>query len=356
MTSMAAPSGAWQEMFGGVDTHKATHHAAVVDAGGARVADREFPTTPAGCQALHGWLSGHGVRRVGVEQTGTYGAGLTRALSAGGALVVEVNQPDPVVRAMRGKSDPIDAYMAAQAVRSGRASTVPKDRDGVIEAIRLLHTVRRAAVKDRAAALTQIADLAITVPADLRAALGSTSRQISDNALRLRPDPARLADPAQAAKTALRSLARRIRALDEQISDLDTDLAALVTTTAPHLLERPYVGINAAAQLLVTAGQNIDRLHSEAAFARLTGTAPIPASSGQSHRMRLHRGGDRAANCTIHLIAVGRLRSHPPAQDYLARRTSEGLSKKDAIRAMKRLIARELYGALKADLTALDSI
>lgn len=352
MTSMTAPVGAWQEMFGGVDTHKATHHGAVIDAGGARVADRQFPTTAAGCQALSGWLRGYGASRVGVEQTGTYGAGLTRALTRDGLVVIEVNQPDLSVRAMAGKSDPIDAYMAAEAVRSGRARTVPKDRDGVIEAIRVLHTVRRAAVKDRAAALTQIADLAITVPADLRATLGSTSRQITTSSLRLRPDPARLADPVQAAKTALRAQARRIRSLDEQIADLDTDLAPLVTATAPHLLARPYVGINAAAQLLVTAGQNIDRLRSEAAFARLCGIAPIPASSGQSHRMRLHRGGDRAANSTIHMIAVGRLRSYPPAQDYLARRTSQGLSKKDTIRAMKRLIARELYGALKADLTA----
>lgn len=356
MTSMTAPFGVWQEMLGGVDTHKATHHAAVLDAGGARVADREFPTTAAGCTALVGWLAGHGVRRVGVEQCGTYGAGLTRALTQAGLVVVEVNQPDLSVRAMHGKSDPIDAYMAAEAVRSGRARTVPKDRSGVIEAIRMLHTVRRAAVKDRAATLTQIADLAITVPADLRATLGATSKDIARTSLRLRPDPARLSEPGQAAKSALRALARRIHALDEQIADLDADLTPLIAATAPHLLARPYVGINAAAQLLVTAGQNIERLHSEAASARLTGTAPIPASSGQSHRMRLHRGGDRAANSTIHLIAVGRLRSYPPAQDYLARRTSQGLSKKDAIRAMKRLIARELYGALKADLTTLDSI
>lgn len=356
MTSMTAPDGLRQARCGGVDTHKATHHAAVIDAGGARVADAQFPTSVAGCAALVTWLTGQGAWRVGVEQTGTYGAGLTRALSAAGAVVVEVNQPDLCVRAMHGKSDPIDAYMAAEAVRAGRARAVPKDRTGVVEAIRMLHTVRRSAVKDRRAALAEIADLAITVPAQLRAALGGRSREIARAALHLRPDPARIGEPTQAAKSALRSLARRVRALDEQIADLDEDLAGLVTTTAPHLLERPYVGINAAAQLLVTAGQNIERLHSEAAFARLCGVAPIPASSGKSTRMRLHRGGDRAANSTIHLIAVGRLRSHQPAIDYLTRRRSQGLSTQDAIRAMKRLIARELYGALKADLKALDAI
>ena len=148
----------------------------------------------------------------------------------------------------------------------------------------------------------------------------------------------------------------RITALDAEIADLDHALGSLVRQAAPRLLERPGVGTAIAAQLLITAGQNIDRIGSDAKFARLTGIAPIPASSGQTHRMRLHRGGDRAANSAIHLVAIGRLRYHQPAIDYLKRRTREGLSKKDAIRAMKRLIARELYGALKADLRALDSI
>ena len=154
----------------------------------------------------------------------------------------------------------------------------------------------------------------------------------------------------------MRSLAARVRDLDTEIRHLDQALTALVTRVAPRLLALPQVGIHAAAQLLITAGQNPHRIRTDAQFARLTGVAPIPASSGRTNRMRLHRGGDRQANKTIHMIAVGRLRNHQPAIDYLARRTSEGLTKKDAIRAMKRLIARELHGALKADLTALDEL
>ncbi|MFD1861237.1 IS110 family transposase [Aeromicrobium camelliae] len=347
---------ATQVVFAGIDTHKVTHHAAVIDADGRRIADREFTTGSAGCRALIDWLGQWQVERVGVEQTGTYGAGLTRLLDQGGYQVFDVNTPDPAVRATVGKSDPIDAVMAADAVRTGRAQTVAKDRSGVIESIRMLQIARASAVKARTAALTQIGDLATTLDGGLRARLGSSNRQIAATALSLRPDRARLHDPTQAAKVALRSIAARIRDLDTEINDLDAALAQLVGAAAPRLLARPQVGIHAAAQLLITAGQNPDRIATEAAFARLTGVAPIPASSGQTRRMRLHRGGDRQANKTIHMIAVGRLKNHQPAIDYLERRLSEGLSKKDAIRAMKRLIARELHGALKADLKALDAL
>jgi transposase len=356
VSSMTMTASATQVMFAGIDTHKATHHAAVIDADGRRIADREFTTDSAGCRALIAWLGRWQVERVGVEQTGTYGAGLTRLLDQGGYQVFDVNTPDLTVRAAAGKSDPIDAVMAADAVRTGRAQTVAKDRSGVIESIRMLQTARNSAVKARTAALTQIGDLATTLDGDLRARLGSSNRQIAATALTLRPDHTRLHDPTQAAKTALRSIAARIRDLDVEIKELDTALRQLVGTAAPRLLARPQVGINAAAQLLITAGQNPDRIGTDAAFARLTGVAPIPASSGQTRRMRLHRGGDRQANKTIHMIAVGRLKNHQPAMDYLHRRLSEGLSKKDAIRAMKRLIARELHGALKADLQALDAL
>lgn len=356
MTSMTTPIDIRQAVHGGIDTHKATHHAAVITEDGHLVGQRQFATTTAGCRALLAWLGQWQVHRVGVEQTGTYGAGITRELTAAGYQVVEVNQPDLRVRAMAGKSDPIDAIMAAEAARTGRASAVPKHRCGAIESIRLLHTARRSAVKERSALLNQIGAMAITVPTPLRDRLGRTNRQIAAQSLRLRPNHSQPGDPTHAARIALRSLAERIHDLDRRIQRLDTDLDTLLASTAPRLLARPYVGTHAAAQLLITAGENIDRITSEAKFARLTGTAPIPASSGQTHRMRLHRGGDRAANSAIHLVAVGRLRSHQPAIDYLARRTSEGLSKKDAIRAMKRLITRELFGALKADLKALDAI
>lgn len=354
MSSMTRKVPEAQECFAGIDTHKATHHVAVVDRDGRVFGDREFATDAAGCRALVAWLQQWPVVRVGVEQTGTYGAQVTRLLVGAQYQVFEVNMPDIAVRAAAGKSDPIDAVMAANAVRTGRATTVAKDRTGVIEAIRILHAARRSAVKARSAALAQLGDMAITLDSLAREKLGTKNRQIAAAAIRLRADRTRLADPAQAAKLAMRSVASRVQALDREIADFDASLAELVGVVAPRLLEREQVGVNAAAQLLITAGQNPDRIGSDAAFARLTGVAPIPASSGQTRRMRLHRGGDRQANKTIHMIAVGRLRWHQPAIDYVEKRTKQGMSKRDAIRAMKRLITRELHGALKADLRALD--
>lgn len=356
MSSMTAADAPRQPVFAGIDTHKATHHVAVVDADGTVVDDREFPASAAGDRAVTGWLGRWEIARIGVEQSGTYGAGLTRALTAAGHAVIDVNMPDLTVRARAGKSDPIDAVMAANAVRTGRARAIAKDRAGVIEAIRLLQTARQSAVKARSAALTQLGDLTVIAPDPVRERLGSSSREHARAAVSFRADRTRLEDPAQAAKLALRSVAARIAALDAEIAELDRALTGLVTQVAPRLLALPQVGIHAAAQLLITFGQAPHRIASDAKFARLIGVAPIPASSGKTHRMRLHTGGDRQANKTVHMIAIGRLRSHQPAIDYLTRRISEGLTKKDAIRAMKRLIARELYGALKADLRALDEL
>lgn len=356
MFRMTVGPGVGQVMFAGVDTHKDTHQVAVVDGNGALVAGQQFRSGTAGYREVASWLSGWVVARVGIEQTGTYGAGLARVLAAAGHEVVEVNRPDPRVRAASGKSDPIDAVMAAQAARTGRAQTMPKDTSGVIESIRLLHVARRSAVKARSAALVQLGDLAVTVPAGLRDRLGRSNTQIAAASRRLRADRDHLADPTQAAKLALRHLAGRVDALDAEIAELGKAMDELVAQVAPRLLARPQVGTQIAAQLMITAGQNINRISTDAKFARLTGVAPIPASSGKTDRMRLHRGGDRQANRAIHLIAIGRLRAHQPAIDYVSRRTRDGLSKTDAIRAMKRLIAREVYGALKADLRALDAL
>lgn len=345
----------------GVDTHQQTHHAALCDAGGGVVADREFPATRAGYETLVSWAQRHGrVVAAGVESTSSYGAGLTRHLRAVGVVVHEINSPDLAVRAGQGKSDAIDAVMAARAVIAGRALVVPKDTTGTIEAIRMLKVARDGAVKARTAALGQLRDLATTAPHDLRERLlPLTGRQRVAECLRLRPRPGTPGTEdlvRQAAKRALRSLARRVEELDEEIHELDLALKPLVTATAPRLVLLRQVGVHTAAQLLITAGQNIDRINSEAAFARLCGVAPIPASSGKTNRMRLHRGGDRQANKALYLIAVGRLRSDPRSQAYRTRREAEGLSTKDTIRCLKRYAAREVWNALKTDLARLDEL
>lgn len=337
----------------GVDTHADTHHAVVLDEHGTRLAGAGFAADPAGYRELMAWAGSFGaIEVVAVESTGSYGAGLTRYVTASQFTVVEVNQPHVQRRALLGKDDAIDAESAARAAMSGQATAIAKDTTGVVESIRVVLNARDSAVKSRTRALVQLRMLLVTAPDDLRSSLRDLTTTALLSACRgLRPDPARMTEPVQATKHALRALARRITDLDTEISDHDQILTVLVGQTAPATLARPQIGVISAAQLLVTFGQNDTRIASEAAFARITGTAPIPASSGKTTRMRLHRGGDRQANKTLHLIAVGRLRNHPETIAYAARRQAEGLSKKDIIRCLKRYIAREVFNTLKADLS-----
>ena len=357
MTSMASTTpdvtppalqGAAGAVTVGVDTHSDTHHAAVIDAVGRPLADAGFPTTPAGYQQLLAWARGHGqVTAFGVEGTGAYGAGLARHLRAARQVVIEVDRPDRTTRRQRGKSDPIDAYAAAAAVLRGTASGTPKTRDGQVEAIRTLRVARRSAIKARTQAINQLKALVLTGPAELRQALAAqSSRELLETCRRLRADQrlAELADPVTAAtKLTLRRLARRIAALRDEI---DTELRPLVAATAPTLLAVYGVGTEVAAQLLITAGDNPERLRSEAAFAQLCGTAPLPASSGRTTRHRLNRGGDRHANYALHIIALVRLSAHQPTRDYAARRRAQGLSNSEIIRCLKRYLAREIHRVL----------
>lgn len=350
---MTASLVASQPLFvvGGIDAHKDTHLVVVLDQHGVKLGDRAFAASTTGYRRLHAWLGSFGrIERVGIESTGSYAAGLTRFLVGAGVAVVEVNQPHRHTRARRGKSDLIDAEAAARKVLSGEATAQPKTTTGLVESIRLLQAARGTAVKGRTAALTQLQSLLVTAPAELREQLNGTARAIAAAAIKLRPDLDRLDDPTQAAKMALRSVARRIATLDAEIADADACLAPLVAHAAPTLLSRTGIGVVHAAQLLVTAGQNIDRLTTEAAFARVCGVAPIPVSSGKTHRMRLHRGGDRQANRALHLIVVCRLRYDPDTRAYLNRRQAEGLSKLDAIRCLKRYVARQVFNDLKTDL------
>src|SRR4051794_19984446 len=342
----------------GVDTHRDTHHAAVIDEVGRKIADASFVTTSSGYQALVEWARSHGqVQKVGVEGTGAYGAGLARHLHAAGLTVLEVDRPDRPDRRTRrhqGKNDPVDAYAAAAAVLAGTASGTPKTRDGRVEAIRTLRLARRSAVKGRTQAINQLRAAVLTGPVDLRETLRGLRRsELLQACRRLRPTSTPLTelnDPVltvlNATKSTLRRLARRISALQEEINDIDADLAPLVAVTAPRLLEVYGVGTEVAAQLLTSAGDNPERLHSEAAFASLCGVAPLPASSGRTVRHRLNRGGDRHANYALHATALVRLSWHEPTRAYARRRTAEGLSKAEIIRCLKRYIAREIHHAL----------
>jgi transposase len=339
---------AQREVTGGVDTHADTHTAAVVDTAGRLLGSAQFPTTPVGYRALLGWLRSVGTLvLVGIEGTGVYGAGLARFLAAEGVAMVEVDRPDRKARRFAGKSDPIDAEAAARAALSQRQTGTPKTRDGAVEALRVLRVARRAAVTHRADVQRRLRALIITAPDALRAQLRALPlRELLETCAGLRPDRTRLADPTHATKHALRLLARRHHHLSVEIAELDADLDDLVAAIAPELLAVNGVGTDTAGQLLVTAGANHDRLRNEAAFAALCGVAPVPASSGRTHRHRLNRGGDRNANCALWRITLSRLRHDPRTRTYMTRRSSEGLSKTEIIRCLKRYIAREIYTLL----------
>jgi transposase len=336
-----------RKIVGGVDTHSQTHHAAVVLMNGSRVADAQFPATGEGYEQLLGWLRSFGrVHAVGVEGTGAYGAGLARHLRGQGVTVVEVNRPDRQQRRTKGKSDPLDSYAAADAVLSGRADAVPKAADGIVEAIRALHVTRSGAVKARTAAINELRNLLVTAPAALREQLAVTAvRPLIAVCLRLRPSSSS-ATPEHATKTALRSLARRYQALTTEIDALEAQIAALVKVARPALIAIGGVGPETAAQLLITCGDNPQRLRSEAAFAALCGVSPVPASSGKTSRHRLNRGGDRQANRALHMIVIGRLGWCARTRAYVLRRTAEGHTTKEIIRSLKRYLAREVFKAL----------
>ena len=335
-------------MTGGVDTHGQTHHAAVLDALGRQLGDREFPTTPAGYRGRRHWLAGHGdLERVGVEGTGSYGAALARQLAEEGVHVVEVDRPDRKARRAQGKSDPLDAYSAARAVLSGTATGQPKTRDGRVESIRALRVARSGAMKARTQAMNQLRSLLTTAPAELREQLRALrAASLVSTAVRLRPGPD-LDDPLQATKTALRRIARRYEHLSLETAEADDELRTLTADAAPRPLQLHGVGPEVAAQLLITAGDNPRRLRSESAFAHLCGVAPVPASSGRINRYRLNRGGDRQVNKALYTVVVVRLRWDERTREYARRRTAQGLSKPEIIRCLKRYVVREVFPALQ---------
>jgi transposase len=333
---------------GGVDTHDDIHVAAVCDTASGRTLDTaSFPTTPAGYRELLEWMNDHGtVDRIGVESTGSWGAGLTRHLTAAGVKVIEVDRPDRKARRLDGKTDAVDAAAAALAVISGRATGIPKSRDGSVEAIRQLEIVYHAASKDRTRAINQFKAIIVAAPAALRHRLrdGLTLKNQLARARRFSDNHPDLVE--QQTRFALREIARRIEFLDQHSARLGTRLNDLVIAHNPALIGLSCVGVHSAAQLLAAAGDNPQRIRSEAAFAKLCGACPMPASSGKTNRHRLNRGGDRRANNALFTIVLNRMQRDPITRAYVARRTAEGLSKKEIMRCLKRYVAREIYNVL----------
>ncbi len=330
----------------GVDTHGDVHVAAALDDLGRLVGTISVPSTANGYRRLLQWANAFGeVEAVGIEGTGAYGAGLARYLAERDVRVVEVDRPDRRTRRAKGKSDPVDAEAAARAVLSGAARGTPKSRDGAVEMIRTLRVCRRSASQSRTQTVNQMHSLVTTAPEEIRAVLRDlTPRELVARATSFRPGEA--CSPVSAMKLALRELALRHRFLTEQLRRLDAELKPVVTAAAPRLVAINGVGTQIAGQLLVTAGDNPERLRSESAFAHLCGVAPVPASSGKTARHRLSRAGDRAANYAMWRVVMVRLTSDDRTKAYMARRRSEGLSKREVIRCLKRYVAREVYRSL----------
>ena len=340
-------------VIGGVDTPKEVHVAAVLDELGRLLDTAVFAATAPGYRQLTRWLCEFGeVLAVGVEGTGSWGAGLSRHLRARGLNVIEVNRTNRQTRRRKGKTDTVDAEAAARAVLAGDATVVPKAGNGPIESVRQLRVARAGAMKARTAAANQMHSLTDTAPDELRAKLRTlTTLQRARLCARLRPGT--VMTPSGAAKVALRAIASRWLALHDEIRDLDKHIKAILDTIAAPLLERHGVGYETTGALLCTAGDNPERLDSEGSYAALCGSSPVEISSGKTLRHRLNRAGDRQANAALWTIVMVRIRSkHAPTINYVERRTSEGLSKRETIRCLKRYVAREIYNDIRAAITA----
>ena len=336
-----------ENVSGGVDTHGDVHVAAVIDQVGRILGTHSFRVNPTGYLALLTWMTGFGrVDRVGVEGTGSYGAGLARFLAGREIKVVEVNRPDRQLRRRRGKSDPTDAESAARAALNGEAGGAPKSGDGPVESIRVLRVARRSAVKARTQAALQIRDLIVTAPAAIHEQLHplDTNSRVEVCA-RYRPGTP-TADPLNATKEALRFLAQRHQHLTDEIEHLDTMIAGLCAEANPALLGAQGVGPEVAATLLVTAGDNPERMGSQSSFAALCGVNPVEASSGKVVRHRLNRGGNRQANNALWRIVMVRRNCDQRTRNYFERRRAEGKSEREITRCLKRHIAREVFKLL----------
>jgi len=340
---------ATRRVIGGVDTHKDVHVAAVLDEQGRLLETTSFATNAFGYRDCYRWITSFGeVLAVGVEGTGSWGAGLCRFLRARDLNVVEVNRPNRQTRRRKGKSDTVDAEMAARAVLAGDATVTPKAGDGPVEALRQLRLARRGAIKARTAAANQMHSLTDTAPDELRAKLrGLTTLQRARLCTRFRAGD--LLTPAGAAKRALRSVAARYLTLHDEIRDLDAAIRQLLNTIAKPVVDRYGFGYETVGTLLCAAGDNPERITTEAGFAALCGSNPVKVSSGKTKRHRLNRAGDRHANAALWTVVMTRLAAkHPPTVAYIARRTTEGLSKREAIRCLKRYVAREIYNDIRA--------
>ena len=342
---MDVEDGTKRHVVGGVDTHKDLHVAAVVDERDRVLGTRSFATTRQGYRQMLAWMRSFGeVQRIGIESTGSYGAGLLRFVQqagdrgSGGHDAGPTRSPSTWKERRSRRAERGPCRLCRQA---DRYAPKPRRHGRIASGSQ---ACRKTAVAARRVALQMIQNTIVCAPDGLRDVLRSMTRmQLIRTLAAWRPDLTAYRDVEAAYRITLKSLARRYLELHDEIADLDTMIGAIVDELAPDLVARNSIGHVGAAQLLLTAGDNPDRLRSEASFAALCGVSPVPASSGKTIRHRLNRGGDRHANSALHIIAIGRLRTDPKTKTYVAKRDRRGHSKLEAIRALKRYIAREVF-------------
>ena len=346
MTSMQQVP-AHRRVVVGVDTHKYVHVAVAIDELGTVLDARSFSADSGGYTQLLDWAASLGGRLTfAIEGTGSYGAGLTSAVRRRDIGAIEVMRTDRRDRRLRGKSDTLDAENAARAVLAGNATAIPKSADGVVEMIRQVKGAKDIAVKARTSAMISLKQVIVTAPPELREELQPLSKMaLIHRCAALRPGP--ITTITASAKHTMRAIARRWQALNEEITAHEKILAELTQQAAPDLAAAFAVGPDTAAEMLIVAGDNPDRIRSEPAFARLCGVAPIPASSGLTTRHRLNRGGHRQANAALYRVVIVRMQHHEPTRAYVARRITEGKTKSEIIRCLKRHLARELWAAMR---------
>jgi transposase len=346
--SIAADTG----LVVGVDTHLDTHTAALCDARGRPLAQLQVPAGPGGYAAVLAWARNAAADsglRWAVEGTRHYGLGLARHLTSAGEHVEEIDAGKHVGKHRQGKSDAIDAVRAARELLA-RPAPAQMRADGDREALRLLMCDRDNAVQSCKTARTLLASVVVTAPADLREQLRHLPRQQRATACAALTVPAGADRQTTVLYQTLVRLGRRITVLASETAALEAQITAIVEETTPGLVPaEPGMGALSAAQILLS-WSHAGRIRTEAAFAMLSGTAPVPVSSGRTDQHRLNRLGDRQLNRALHIIAVNRMRCHPPTQAYVRRRLAEGKTDREIRRCIKRYLARHLYRALNQQL------
>lgn len=334
-------------IIAGVDTHTGTHTLALLDMNGRVLSANTFGADPDGYGRLIAMLGAPArCAGIGVEGTNSFGAALARRLQAAGFPVYEVLKPKRGVRRKDGRSDPIDAIAAARSVLAGDGTSLPKSSDGWVEALRHLNAERSQLVAAMTTPANSTGGLPVTAPEPIREKYRGLRTETRMNRLAsCRPSGGLVA---HSMLTALKGAAKAWKTPKEQADLLEERMRSILDTNARPLLDIYCAGTITAATIAIVAGDNPERIRDEAAFAKLCGACPIPASSGKTNRHRLNRGGNRQGNMALHRIAIVRLRYHQPTRDYVAKKTREGKSKLEIIRCLKRYIAREAYKALIA--------